>query len=111
MKENMIQSRTGMTKKNVLIVVAVTLAMMSTGAFAADEIGGGICNFVNMLTGKWLFGFTMLAILGGGAAILFGAEISDGIKKIATIVTVVGLILGSSQILTLAFSRFNGMTC
>lgn len=104
-----------MQKKQGLaqVVMAVGLAMllMSQGAYAADETGDGICAVVNLLTGKWLFGFTILATMGAGAAVLFGGEITDGVKKIATIITVVGLIIATSSILSMAFVKFGGVTC
>jgi type IV secretory pathway VirB2 component (pilin) len=98
--------------KNVLfkVVVAVGLGLMSSVAMA-DELGDGVCKLVNLLTGKWLFGFTILATLGAGAALLFGAEMTDGLKKLATIISVVGMILAMSQILTLVFSKFSGVAC
>ncbi len=93
------------------VVLGVAMMLACTGAMAADEMGDGVCKVVNVLTGKWLFGFTMLATIGAGAALLFGAEISDGLKKIATIITVVGIIIAMSGLLSLAFTRFQGITC
>lgn len=95
----------------VSLAVGAVLLLMSTGAFAADEMGDGICKVVNVLTGKWLFGFVMLATIGSGAALLFGAEITDGLKKMATIITVVGIIFAMSTLLGLAFTKFSGMAC
>lgn len=94
---------------SVVIVVGAGLFFMSQGAFAANgaELGDGICKLVALLTGKWLFGFTILATLGAGAALLFGGEITDGLKKIATIISIVGIILATSSILTMAFSAAN----
>ncbi|MDZ4153604.1 TrbC/VirB2 family protein [Methylicorpusculum sp.] len=100
-------------KREVLMVtmaVAVTFGLMSTGAYA-DEMGDGVCKLVNLLTGKWLFGFAILATLGAGAALLFGAEMTDGLKKVATIISVVGMILAMSSILKLAFTAFGGLSC
>jgi type IV secretory pathway VirB2 component (pilin) len=95
-------------KKNHLVLagLAVGLMLVSSGAFAqaANEMGDGICRLVALLTGKWLFGFTILATLGAGAALLFGGEITDGLKKIATIISIVGIILATSSILSMAFS-------
>lgn len=93
------------------LIVAASLALVSTGAMAADEMGDGVCKLVNILTGKWLFGFTILATLGAGAALLFGAEMTDGLKKLATIISIVGIILAMSSILSLVFSKFGGVTC
>ena len=101
-------------RENLIVtaILAVSLVFVSTGAMAAaDEMGDGICKLVGQLTGKWLFGFTILATLGAGAALLFGAEMTDGLKKLATIISVVGLVLGMSQILTLAFSTFATHAC
>lgn len=93
------------------VVLAIGLGLSSTGALADDQMGAGICSLVKLLTGKWLFGFTILATLGAGAALLFGAEMTDGLKKIATIITVVGMILGMSSILSMAFTAFGGTSC
>lgn len=102
-----------MTNKQAQRIFAMLLMMLfySVGAYAADELGSGMCNVVNVLTGKWLFAFTVLATLGGGAVILFGGEISDGIKKIATIVSIVGLIVAVPSLMAIAYSKFSGMTC
>lgn len=93
------------------VMAGISLLLMSSNAFAADELGDGICKVVNILTGKWLFGFTILATLGAGAGLLFGGEMTDGIKKLATIITIVGLILGMVTILTTVFTKFGGLTC
>lgn len=93
----------------VSLAVGAALLLVSTGA-AADELGDGICRLVTLLTGKWLFGFTILATLGAGAALLFGGEITDGLKKLATIITVVGMILAMASILTMAFSSVAGFS-
>lgn len=97
----------------IALIVGLGLLMVSTGAFAqsADPMGDGICKLVNLLTGKWLFGFTILATLGAGSALLFGAEISDGLKKLATIITVVGMILAMSSLLSMAFQKFSSAAC
>lgn len=99
--------------KEWAVAVGICLLMVSVPAFAqsSDELGGGICKLVGILTGKWLFGFAILATLGAGAALLFGAEMSDGIKKLATIISIVGLILSMASILSFAFTKFSAQTC
>lgn len=109
----MSKNNVGSKKRAVMVgsvMLATTLLMVSTGA-RADELGDGICKLVGILTGKWLFGFSILAILGGGVSVIGGAEMTDALKKLATIVSVIGLILAATSILTFAFSKFNGMTC
>lgn len=93
-----------------VMMVGVVLLLTSTGALAADELGDGVCNLVHFLTGKWLFGITLLATAGAGATVMWGAEISDLLKNVAKIITVVGVILGMASILSLAFSAFSA-TC
>ena len=94
-----------------MLVIGAALFLVSNGAIAQDELGDGVCKLVTMLTGKWLFGFTILATLGAGAALLFGGEITDGLKKIATIISIVGIILATSSILTKVFSSATGFSC
>lgn len=93
-----------------VVIVGVMLLLVSTGASAADELGDGVCKLVEFLTGKWLFGITLLATVGAGATVMWGAEISDMLKNIAKVITVVGVILGMSSILSLAFASFT-KTC
>ena len=93
----------------LMCVAAPALAQSAMGA--GDELGDGICKVVNILTGKWLFGGAVLATIGGLVGIIFGGEISDGIKKVATIVTILGLCVGIPGILAFAFKKFAGQTC
>lgn len=93
-------------KRNInrALLIAMMIATSTvSAATGSDPLGGGICNFVNLLTGKWLFGIAILAMVGGGAALLFGAELTDGIKKAVTIVTIVGFITTFSSVLLLVF--------
>lgn len=98
------------SKWHIALSVGLSLLCISSAAYAADPLGDGICKVVNLLTGKWLFGFTILATLGGGAVLMFGGEISDGLKKLATIITIVGMILSMSSLLSMAFTAFS-TTC
>lgn len=100
-------------KKHAPVALAVMLVFAANVAFAADgdELGDGICKVVNLLTGKWLFGISVLSMIAGGVALLFGAELTDGVKKVVTIVTIVGTMLAFSGILSMAFSRFSGVSC
>ena len=96
----------GAGSKSAYLLIGSALMMMSGVASAqsgGQELGDGICLLVGILTGKWLFGFTILATLGAGAALLFGGEITDGLKKIATIISIVGIILATSSILSFVF--------
>lgn len=97
--------------KEWTIAFGISLLVVSFPALAqtSNELGDGICKVVGFLTGKWLFGLGILATLGAGAALLFGAELTDGVKKLATIITIIGLILSMSSILSFAFAKFSAM--
>lgn len=107
------KSKSGFKKAD--LVIGVMLMVISSAAFAqaggGSELGDGICGLVKILTGKWLFGFTILATLGAGAALLFGGEITDGLKKIATIISIVGIILATSSILSTVFTKLSSAAC
>lgn len=94
-------------------IIGLVLLMLGEPAFAqsADELGGGVCKLVNLLTGKWLFGIAVLAMVAGGAALLFGAELTDGVKKMVTIVTIVGMVVSFGSILSMAYSTFSSTGC
>ena len=98
-----------------LVGLSGVALMLASGAARAqaggEELGGAVCALVTILTGKWLFGFTILATLGSGAALLFGGEITDGLKKIATIISIVGIILATSSILSKIFTWAGGGGC
>lgn len=97
-------------KRNINFWVGLSLLAISTCAYAADPLGDGVCKLVTLLTGKYLFGISILATLGGGSVVLFGGEISDGLKKLVTIITIVGIILSMTSLLTMIFSQFTS-TC
>lgn len=100
-------------KSQRYVVAGVLLMIVANAAFAAggDELGNGICQVVNLLTGKFLFGIAMLAMVGGGAALLFGAELTDGIKKMVTIVAIVGMIVSFGGILSFAYNALSSSAC
>lgn len=109
------EKKRGVMASKVAFMFGMALALVSTGAMAAmtaDAMGTGICSLVTILTGKWLLGFAVLSVIGAGVALLFGGEMTDGLKKVATIIAIVGLILAASSILTTVFGAFGGAaTC
>lgn len=103
-------------KKYGPTIVALALMLTAGAAFAAgasdaDELGGGVCRVVNLLTGKWLFGTAVLSMVAGGVALLFGAELTDLVKRIVTIVTIIGAILSFGGILSLAYNAMSSAGC
>lgn len=97
-----------------MLAIGMLLLMTGEVAFAqagSDELGNGICKIVNLLTGKFLFGVSVLAMVAGGAALLFGAELTDGVKKMVTIAAIVGMILSFGGILSMAFNSLSSAGC
>ena len=95
-------------KKFAPTLVVGTVALLTSEMALADELGGGICKLVDLLTGKWLFGIAVLAMLAGGAALIFGAELTDGVKKVVTIISIVVMIVAFGNILTMVFPSLTG---
>lgn len=88
------------------------LIFVAGRAFASGgELGDEGCELVRLLTGKWLFSLTILAIIGTGSALLFGSEMSDTLKKVCSIIFVAGLMVSAPMIVAYVFKSFGGMTC
>lgn len=108
---NATESKRNQTLKQYApLAVAAVLILACNGAFAAsgDELGDGVCALVKMLQGKFVIGTAILAMIGSGLALLFGAELTDGIKRAVTIVAVVGFIVSFGGILTRVFPTLTG---
>lgn len=94
-----------------LLILSLLVAASAARAAGEDELGDGICKVVNLLTGKFLFGIAVLAMVAGGGALLFGAELTDGVKKVVTIVAIVGMIVSFGGILSFAFNSMASAGC
>jgi type IV secretory pathway VirB2 component (pilin) len=92
----------------LMLAANVALADTSTGT---DYTGDGICQLVTLLKGKTLFGIAVLGMLGGGLPLVFGAEMTDGVKTAVKIVFVVGLIVSFASILSMAFASAGIVSC
>jgi hypothetical protein len=91
--------------------VALIFGARSAMADGGDELGGGICNVVNLLMGKWVFGSALGAMIASGTALLFGAELTEMLKRTLTIVAGVGFIVSFGGLLTLAYSKLSSAGC
>jgi hypothetical protein len=90
--------------KKIKVAGNVALAaglLLVSGMAMADPLSGGICGFYAMMTGKVMFGAAMLGIFGSLFALVWGGEITDGIKKVATIVLIVGIVMAAAKIISL----------
>lgn len=95
----------GPTLIGLVLLAFVNLAFAASGS---DELGDGMCSLTSVLTGKWLFGITMLSMLGGGTTLMFGAEISEAMKKLVGILTIFGLILSFAGLIRTIFPSVMG---
>lgn len=96
------------TNKTYFIYFMAAMLLLTSHAALADELGNGLCDVVQIFTGKVMFSITMLATIGAGLAVLFGAELSEFIKKVASIIAIVGIIMILGQLLTKAFPKLVG---
>lgn len=95
--------------------VFIALATFTSAAFAAtnydtsDPMGSGICYFVGMITGKWIFGVSVLAFIGCMLSFMSGVEMNEFMKKLASVFAVITGLLAGVNIIK-AFASFFGNT-
>lgn len=94
-----------------LLVLSLLVIASAARAAGEDELGDGICNVVNLLTGKFLFGTAVLAMVASGSALLFGAELTDGVKRVVTTIAIVGMIVSFGGILSYAYNSMASAGC
>jgi len=83
----------------------------STTSSGTDDLGGGLCTVINLLMGKWTFGLAMGAMLASMGALLFGAELTDMVKKALTVITGVGFLVAFGGILSMAYTKLASSAC
>lgn len=89
-----------------------TLALAQYGGVdPGDAMGDTMCQFVKIFTGKWLFGAMMCAMAATGIPLLMGAEMTDMVKKVMTIIFIGSVILFSGQILVWVFQKAGAIGC
>lgn len=79
--------------------------VLGTGIALASQTGANLPwespldNLVDSITGPVAFGISLLAIVGVGAGLIFGGEISGFIKTIAYIVLAIAVVVGGASIM------------
>jgi type IV secretory pathway VirB2 component (pilin) len=91
-----------------LAMVIVFYAGAALAGGSSDPLGSGMCRVVELLTGKWAFGLSVVALLGVGAAFLFGVEMSEVMKKLVTLITAVAFVVFGGNILKFIFPSMVG---
>lgn len=68
-------------------------------AGTADPLGSGICKFVDLLTGKWAFGISVVAMAGIAVSFMAGVEMSEMMKKLCGFFFAVAFLVFGGSIL------------
>lgn len=108
------QNRNADIGRITVIILAACLYAGAAGAAGgnydmSDPMGSGICYFVGMITGKWIFGVSVIAFVACMLSFMSGVEMNEFMKKLAsTFAVITGLLAGVNIIK--AFASFFGNT-
>ncbi|MES9904695.1 MAG: TrbC/VirB2 family protein [Sedimenticola sp.] len=87
--------------------VAVVLLLMTTEVFAGTATGlpweSPLETLQNSITGPVALAISLIAIVIGGAMLIFGGELGDFARKMIVIVLVVAMIVMATSLLTTLF--------
>lgn len=83
----------------IRIATVIGMAVYAGLAFSGtdDPMGDGMCYFVNMLTGKWVFGASVICFVGVALTFIKGVEMNDFVSKVASAVAVVSFLLAAAK--------------
>ncbi len=95
----------------VQVTTAVAMAILSGMAFATpdDPMGTGMCAFVKMVTGKWVYGTGVVGLVGVALTFIFGVEMNEFMKKVAAAVAALSFLLAAPKMVA-AFANLFGIT-
>lgn len=103
-----------MSKKTFLTFAIALFAFCLIDPAFAEGLPweSGLATLKKSLTGPVATGIALVGIVGAGAALAFGGEISGFLKSIITLVLVVSLLIGGNTLLTKVFgaSEASGAT-
>lgn len=100
-QSNAMTRQSAQMKRGMDVAIGVCLMLIAGVAMAttSDPMGDGICYYVNLLTGKWAFGLSVAGLAAVGASFLFGVEMNEFMKKVASFFVVVCTLLAGSAII------------
>ncbi len=84
----------------VFLILGLGIALAST-ATQGLPWEDPLTTIRSSITGPVAFGISILALVGAGAGLVFGGEISGFIKTIIYIVLVIAIIVGATNIMTI----------
>lgn len=84
----------------LILVLGVEFALASTGAGKLPW-ESGLKDVVDSITGPVAFGISVIALVGVGAGLIFGGEISTFMKTAAYVVLVIAFIVSAVNIVQL----------
>lgn len=97
----------------VAMLAVSGVAMAAIGSYgsagSSDPMGDGICWFVGLITGKWIFGISVICLVATAGSFMAGVEMNEFMKKTATTVLVVSFIFSAVKFAT-ALASFFGVT-
>lgn len=98
------------TSTRYVAMAMATLLYAGVALAQEDPMGDGMCYFVNMLTGKWVFGASVIGIIATGLTFISGVEMNEFVKKLASAVLVVSLLLAATSIVRAIGMAMGGFT-
>lgn len=95
----------------VQIATVVAMAVFSGVALAGgdDPMGTGMCKFVTMVTGKWVYGVGVVGLVGVALTFIFGVEMNEFMKKVAAAVAALSFMLAAPKMVAV-FANLFGVT-
>ena len=102
--------KTGRTNGHLAIQITTVVAMvMFSGVALAtgdDPMGTGMCKFVTMVTGKWVYGVGVVGLVGVALTFIFGVEMNEFMKKVASAVAALSFMMAAPKMVAVFASLF-----
>ena len=98
-------------KLGLILLFAAALALMPEMVLAADSGGQGLPwegplqKVRDSITGPVAYSISLLGLVAAGAALVFGGEINEFVRRIIMLVLVISLIVFAGNILQDLFSK------
>ena len=88
------------TVQRVALVAALGLYAGLVFAGSDDPMGDGMCWLVKKITGKWVFGASVVGLIATGLTFISGVEMNEFMKKVVGAILVVCFLLTASNMVS-----------
>jgi type IV secretion system protein VirB2 len=94
-----------------IVAIAILALLMPDTSIASEGSGGGLpyeswlITLSDSLTGPVAYAIGLIGILGAGAMLIWGGEISGFMKTIIYVVLVMALLVGANSIMSNLFGK------